>query len=405
MEGTKEQLYETNGTPFSNEAVDSTHGTKLVYTETLSGSGSIDSFYKDNNYDVTINDKNSENLSNNIKNKNSIKKIKIVEWISKNITTIIVGLATCLVALIPQRIEHFRCETRPYVTLEAEKTQRFWLTTEVPNLQYSVGGKKWKDLGTQRIKFGGNNGKLLLRGDFAGGTNGATVKFETDVPVVCTGDIRTLVDYKNYDNAFTGNAKFNNLFDDCEQLTTAPDLKSENLAERCYYRMFAKTSIRIPPKLPAMNLADACYFSMFEDCKLLEEIPELPALNMADECYMRMFYGCTTLKLEEGERILELPASNMAKQCCSSMFEGCKSLKESPKLSATNLAVGCYDKMFAGCISLNHVIMLATEKNATTCMKDWLKGTAPNGIFHKNKKATWDNEGVVPSDWEVKDYN
>ena len=411
MEETKEQLNEIKGTPLTDEVTGTSHETRTLNAETLLESEITDSISinEANKSFVTVNEEHKGKQPDNKKEEKTQAEKKKKETLRKNLISLVIAvLAAYFAAQIPRIIVFFRCETRPYITLvtyNADLTQVIKLTKEVPRLQYSLGGKKWKYLGTQPIEFGGIYGKLMLRGDFDGGTDGATIEFRTAAEVMCTGDIRTLVDYKNYDNAFTGAAKFNDLFNDCEQLIIAPDLKIEILASGCYARMFAKTSIKKTPELTAVNLADSCYFSMFEDCKLLEEIPELPALNMADECYMRMFYGCTSLKIEEGKKIPELPASNMAKQCCSSMFEGCKSLKESPKLSATNLAVGCYDKMFAGCISLNHVIMLATEKDPITCMNNWLIGTASKGIFHKNKDATWDNEGIVPSDWEIKDYN
>lgn len=405
MEGTKEHFNELYGSSLTDESVDTTHGTRPVYTETRSGSESIDTNFEDNNYDVTVNVMDTDNLQKD-NNDGKTKKKRFFEWIS--IIIAIMTLVVGLIALMPPIIKHFRCETRPYVTLstfEAGEEQIFSLTKEVPNLQYSVGGKKWKDVETGPIKFGGNKGELLLRGDFDIGTNGATIIFKTDAKVVCSGDIRTLIHYRNYNKVITGAAKFNELFKDCKELTTAPELNVMVLAEGCYEKMFANTSIRKPPILPATDLSNACYSGMFEGCELLEEVPKLPASNLADKCYERMFAGCTTIKIKEGEVIPELPATDMAKQCCFRMFEGCKALTDSPILSAKNLAVGCYDQMFAGCTSLNHVIMLATEKNAIDCMKDWLKGTASNGIFHKNKNATWDNENVVPSNWVIMDYN
>ena len=47
--------------------------------------------------------------------------------------------------------------------------------------------------------------------------------------------------------------------------------------------------------LPATTLAESCYYEMFADCTNLTTAPELPATTLAERCYMYMFKGCTNL--------------------------------------------------------------------------------------------------------------
>jgi hypothetical protein len=47
--------------------------------------------------------------------------------------------------------------------------------------------------------------------------------------------------------------------------------------------------------LPAITLADYCYQNMFNGCKALTTAPVLPATTLVDSCYSLMFSGCTNL--------------------------------------------------------------------------------------------------------------
>ncbi len=51
-----------------------------------------------------------------------------------------------------------------------------------------------------------------------------------DVKVKCTGDIRTLLDYNDYKNVNTSNARFCYLFYKCNVLTSVPKLPAKDLA-------------------------------------------------------------------------------------------------------------------------------------------------------------------------------
>ena len=299
------------------------------------------------------------------------------------------------------------CPT-PYVTFTAKGEQKFMMTTKggytFSNLEYSVNNSEWASvaIGTE-IPFGGAKGDLRLRGTNINGTASgwyaySTITFtEANVNVACTGDIRTLLDWRIYNIVKTNNARFSYLFKDCAVLTSAPELPATTLADFCYHSMFdGCTSLTAAPELPATTLADNCYNSMFLGCTSLTAAPKLPATKLAGDCYRYMFYGCTSLtsapKLSAIELARacyygmfygctslvyapELPAKKLEDNCYTEMFYGCTSLTSAPKLSAIELARACYCKMFSGCENLLSVTMLAPSdqiSKTTNCCLDWL---------------------------------
>ena len=195
----------------------------------------------------------------------------------------------------------------PYVTFTANGEQKFKMTTDgnytISGLQYSVNNGKWENVVVDKeVTFGGTNGDLRLRGTNINGTASewyarSTIKFtEANVNVACTGDIRTLLDWRNYNIVETNKAKFCSLFKDCSVLTTAPELPATKLAEHCYASMFSGcTSLTSAPKLPAIELAKFCYRYMFFGCTSLTAAPKLSAIELARACYCKMFYGCENL--------------------------------------------------------------------------------------------------------------
>ena len=118
----------------------------------------------------------------------------------------------------------------PYVTFSADSEQKFKIYFGIDfelgsgeYFEYSVGGGKWTSFtGTlENVTFGGSNGDLLLRGKSSKGTaiddyyGCGTIRFhDASVPVYCTGDIRTLIDYEAYGTVSTADAKFCGLFSD-----------------------------------------------------------------------------------------------------------------------------------------------------------------------------------------------
>ena len=237
-----------------------------------------------------------------------------------------------------------------YITFTADSEQgfKFYDTlygSTLSGFEYSVNNGEWITIPsegiTEAIPFGGGKGTLRLRGKNLNGTatgeNGSNAKiisFTNNVPVSCTGDIRTLLDYKNYTTVSTTNARFTSLFNNCAQLTSAP-------------------------KLPATDLHEECYLGMFAGCTSLTTAPELPATNLRSKCYQAMFQGCT-------------------------------SLTTAPKLKATTLQSQCYFRMFYGCTILNSVTMLATDVSAFECLTNWLydAGTGAQSRTLKLKNET-----------------
>ena len=228
------------------------------------------------------------------------------------------------------KIDGGKAEFTPYVTFTAEQPQTFKMTTEenynISDLEYSVNNGKWATVeASTEVTFGGTNGDLRLRGTNTNGTASGWNKYSTitftdpNVKVACTGDIRTLLDWRNYSTVNTQNARFCRLFNECKVLTSAPEL-------------------------PATTLADNCYVGMFYGCISLEKAPELKAIKLANYCYSAMFYGCT-------------------------------SLTTAPELKATELAASCYFRMFYDCTKLSTVTMLAPSDQITSkvdCCDYWL---------------------------------
>ena len=331
----------------------------------------------------------------------------------------------------------------PYITFKAEQPQTFKMTVkgsyEISSLQYSVNNGVWNDVvADEVVEFGGDKdlrlrGKNNQNGTAGNNLNYSQISFGNDVNVACTGDIRTLLDYENYENVATWSAKFCSLFNGCTQLTAAPELPAEILAVYCYANMFRGcTSLEKAPDLPAMTLAPNCYQWMFYGCKKLNEAPKLEATSLEKACYNGMFYGCTSLttapdlpatklaiscytsmfnkcsNLETGPK--ELPATELKENCYNNMFGSCTSLNTVPKLPVSKLVKGCYSSMFFGCNNLSSVTMLATSDQITKDnLINWLAGagkdvTTGRTLILKDQ-AAYDalkaNSLLLPTNWQV----
>ena len=278
----------------------------------------------------------------------------------------------------------------PYVTFKADAKQTFKITTKdysIPNLEYSVNNGKWAtvEAGTE-VTFGGANSTLRLRGTNINGTASGPLAYSTitftdkNVEVACTGDIRTLLDWRNYSTVNTQNARFCSLFKDCAVLTSTPEL-------------------------PATQLASYCYSDMFYGCTSLTSAPELKATTLAYSCYDGMFMGCTSLTAAP-----ELKATTLENSCYSNMFRNCTSLTSAPELKATTLQDCCYLEMFSGCKKLSTVTMLAPSDqilNETNCCNNWLynAGTDANSRTLKVQDAAAYNalksEYYLLTEWQI----
>ena len=276
----------------------------------------------------------------------------------------------------------------PYVTFtaESEQTFKFYIPDNFASalganeyFEYSVGDGEWTQFKTtvDNIKFGGTLGSLRLRGKSSKGTalnsgSGCSrIKFTTaNSPVDCTGDIRTLIDYENYADVSTADAKFCSLFYQNTELRTAPKLPATTLANYCYREMFTYcTALTTAPELPAKTLAELCYCLMFSGCTALTTAPALPAKSLAKSCYFQMFNGCTALTMAP-----TLPAETLAFGCYQGMFSGCTALETAPALPATKLAVSCYQGMFSNCTALSTAPALPAETLAFGCYQGMFSG-------------------------------
>ena len=282
------------------------------------------------------------------------------------------------------------CPT-PYVTFTAEGKQTFKMTVqngyEISELEYSVNNGDWATVKADtEVPFGGENGNLRLRGTNKYGTASAwntysTITFTKDVDVACTGDIRTLLDWRIYNIVETNNARFCSLFNGCSVLTSAPEL-------------------------PATKLAEDCYYQMFSGCTNLTAAPELPATTLENSCYREMFWSCTNLASAP-----ELPATILANYCYFGMFEKCTNLTSAPELPATVLAEACYGSMFSDCTKLSTVTMLAPSdqiSKATYCCYNWLYNAGTDGTVTSRTLIVTDeaaynalvNTNYLPDNWK-----
>lgn len=366
-------------TPFAQKGEGEIGGIGTTYTALVAPGEVVAMFYFTNDMSdakpITMTTNVTEAGSSYIYNLNVIKRTKIEvtgitagPWTASGTTT---GNLTPI----------------PYVTFKADTEQKFKMTTQnytISGLEYSVNGCDWKDVEADtEVPFGGENGTLRLRGTNQNGTATSTVNYSTikftvaNVNVACTGDIRTLLNWKNYTTVDTQNARFCYLFKDCAVLTSAPALPATNLAEKCYASMFKGcTNLETAPALPATYLVGYCYFYMFADCKNLNTAPELPATHLALFCY----YG---------------------------MFQGCSSLQKAPDLSATDLRYNCYTNMFCNCTNLTSVTMLApSDQISGDYFTDWLKNAGTKEGITRTLKVKepiaynkLKDEGVLPTDY------
>ena len=308
----------------------------------------------------------------------------------------------------------------PYVTFTAKDPQTFKMIEyegyKISGLEYSVNNGDWTTLeaGTG-VTFGGTNGNLRLRGTNLNGTSVlhqySTITFtDRNVPVACTGDIRTLLDWNNYATVNTENAMFIKLFENCSVLTSAPELPATSLADNCYYCMFSGcTNLKSAPKLPAPTLTTCCYNYMFSGCTNLKTAPELPAEVLANQCYDGMFSGCTNLKTAP-----KLPAKGSQWLCYAGMFSGCTNLK-SAELSIEFLRRGCCSSMFNNCTNLSSVTMLAPSTEITSSgfsyyLDYWLNNagtdqSVKNRTLKVQDKAAYEalkaNASYLPTNWQI----
>lgn len=204
-----------------------------------------------------------------------------------------------------------------------------WDGAEIASL--SVGAK-------HRLYLRGKNNHIIT------GNVSANAFVLSGSQIECDGDIRTLLDYDDMDNASMDDYCFAYLFQSCAALTKAPDLPLTTLTVDCYAYMFHGCGLIRSPSLSATVLQQGCYAHMFGNCQALTEAPLLPAMSVPQSAYFGMFSSCYSLV-----RPPRLPATTVGKTCYDQMFVGCKNLEAIPRLPALVLADSCYLYMFSGC--------------------------------------------------------
>lgn len=195
-------------------------------------------------------------------------------------------------------------------------------------LQWSTDHNTWTTLnGTEAMQS--VDKKLYLRGKnntkFRAAINGAYrgVQWQLSEKADCTGNIQTLLDWENPPTSINTNYCYASMFQDCTNLTSAPELPTTTLANFCYSYMFQRCiNLTTTPELPATTLTLYCYDRMFEGCTSLTTAPELPATTLKERCYYSMFNGCTNLTSAP-----TLNVNSLSKYCCYTMFKGCSKLK------------------------------------------------------------------------------
>lgn len=274
-------------------------------------------------------------------------------------------LPDTLLSFKPDGISYLTFSSRNSFTLEVNNSTKYWDGT----LEYFASDETWTVWdGTSSLLAEANGSEYVLYLRGTGNTvisNGVGWNLK-GFDISCIGNIETLLDYATVESGehpVMAASCYSHMFQDCTNLTRAPELPATTLANSCYSFMFRGCiSLTSAPELLATALADHCYQGMFHNCTSLTSAPELPATALANYCYQDMFNGCTSLTQAPA-----LPATTLADHCYYGMFSGCTSLTRAPELPATTLADYCYNWMFIGCTSLTHAPALPAITLADHC--------------------------------------
>ena len=190
----------------------------------------------------------------------------------------------------------------PYLTIEAlEDGLTASLSTNA--CQYSTDNVSWTDLAAGTTTPAINAGDKLyfkatgLTPTSSAGIGTFTVSKKFNLSGNCNSmlfgdDAATNLDLTGYDYAFYC------LFFNCITLQSISRtfLPATTLVTSCYNQMFNNCSnLTTAPDLPAKSLKHYCYSQMFCECSSLTTAPELPATTLANFCYYEMFYNCRKL--------------------------------------------------------------------------------------------------------------
>ncbi len=261
-------------------------------------------------------------------------------------------------------------ESESVFTLSVSNSKKNWSGT----IEYSTDLSSWQVWGGTEAISSSSDGKLYLRGSgntyITGEEMTSSASWLLDgSDIFCSGNIMTLLDYRNTASAVMAEYAFIYMFIGCSAMISAPELPATTLSSHCYYGMFDKcTGLIYAPELPAVTLAPYCYYDMFDDCTALSSAPELPAMILTENCYTSMFSGCTALEYPP-----ELPATVLADACYTYMFQNCTGLVALPDLPDAVMAAHCYQNMFRNCTGIK------LSETALVDSKEWRFPSALEG--------------------------
>jgi hypothetical protein len=228
----------------------------------------------------------------------------------------------------------------------------------LPNIQYSLDGETFNDYTSDEIIHIENVLYIQWEGALFNNTTVGTLELQGE-DIKVSGRLL----HGDTPHAYRG------LFNGCNNLTDASELvlSSETVGEYAYSEMFA-------------------------NCKQLVSVPELPATTLSEGCYSHMFYGCSSLT-----NIPKLPATILAPYCYDSMFSFCTSLETVPNLIDTDVDFA-YKEMFYGCTGLEDFLDLTDEQlNSYTYSGIFDKCTPEVATFNLRKTRSVEPVLQAPS--------
>ena len=180
-----------------------------------------------------------------------------------------------------------------------------WSNTNMSKIKYSEdNGTTWKTFDNYGTIMA-NGGKLLLKGSgistsYANGMGHITIGGASSGRFELYGNIMSLV----YGDDFADKTSFD-----------GKDYVFKGL-------LSGNTEIKSATNLimPATTLSNYCYMQMFQDCTNLTIAPELPAATLTNRCYYLMFNHCTNLNY-----IKCLATDTSATDCTSLWVQGVSS--------------------------------------------------------------------------------
>lgn len=217
------------------------------------------------------------------------------------------------------------------------------------------------------------------------------------------GNIMSLLDYTDMENAYLNENCFKELFETDTTLVSAANLllPSLRVPDGAYGYMFKGcTGMTDAPQLPATVVGSSSYRYMFYGCSSLVNPPTtLYATDLSGTtyAYSEMFRGCSSLTTAPTIMATKLGTSDFQR-----MFQGCTSLTTAPVLRTTELTMNCYAYMFNGCTRLNNVTSYADDISQSSGLSNWLNNVSATGTFHNLGSATYPSGASgIPSGWTV----